>query len=56
MPRGRDMGHARARVLPVIDTIAAAQQEELEKEIEELKAVSLEAEREIEDLVGSSPF
>ena len=59
MPRGRDMEHARARVLPVIDTIAAAQQEELEeleKEIEELKAVSLEAEREIEELVGSSPF
>ena len=24
MPRGRDMEHARARVLPVIDTIAAA--------------------------------
>ena len=32
------MEHARARVLPVIDTIAAAQQEELEKEIESLKA------------------
>ncbi len=33
MPRGRDMEHARARVLPkeatVIDIIAAAQQEEL---------------------------
>jgi hypothetical protein len=40
----------------VIDTIAAAQQEELEKEIEELKALSLEAEQEIEELVGSSPF
>jgi hypothetical protein len=40
----------------VIDTIAAAQQEELEKEIEELKVVSLEAEKEIEELVGSSPF
>jgi hypothetical protein len=40
----------------VIDTIAAAQQEELEKEIEELKAVSLQAEKEIEELVGSSPF
>ncbi|MEY3895234.1 MAG: hypothetical protein RLZZ214_753 [Verrucomicrobiota bacterium] len=30
MPRGRDREDARARVLPVIDTIAAAQQEELE--------------------------
>ena len=40
----------------VIDTIAAAQQEELEKEIEELKAESLEAEKEIEEMVGSSPF
>jgi hypothetical protein len=30
------MAHARARVLPVIDTIAAAQREELEKEIEDL--------------------
>ena len=40
----------------VIDRIAAAQREELEKEIEELKAESLEAEQEIEELVGSSPF
>jgi len=40
----------------VIDTIAAAQQEELEKEIEDLKAEARAGEREIEELVGSSPF
>jgi hypothetical protein len=50
-------GHATwARVPPVIDTIAAAQQEELEKEIEELKAEARAGEREIEELVGRSPF
>ena len=40
----------------VIDTIAAAQQEELEKEISGLKVEALETEKEIEELVGSSPF
>ena len=40
----------------VIDTIAAAQQEELEKEIVGLQAEALETEKEIEELVGSSPF
>lgn len=40
----------------MIGQIVAAQQEELEQEIEELKAESLEAEKEIEELVGSSPF
>ena len=40
----------------VIDTIAAAQQEELEKEIVSLQAEALETEKEIEELVGSSPF
>ena len=40
----------------VIDTIAAAQQEELKKEIEGLKVEALETEKEIEELVGSSPF
>lgn len=40
----------------MIGQIVAAQQEELEQEIEALKAESLEAEKEIEELVGSSPF
>jgi hypothetical protein len=40
----------------VIDTIAAAQQEELEKEIDGLQAEALETEQEIEELVGRSPF
>jgi hypothetical protein len=40
----------------VIDTIAAAQQEELEKEIVGLQAEALETEQEIEELVGRSPF
>jgi DNA polymerase-3 subunit epsilon len=40
----------------VIDTIAAAQREELEKEIEELKALAHAGEREIEELVGNSPL
>ena len=40
----------------MIDTIAAAEQEELEKEIEELKALAHAGEREIEELVGSSPL
>ena len=50
-------GHATwARVLPVIDTIAAAQQEELEKEISGLEVEALETAQEIEELVGISPF
>ena len=56
MPRGRDMEHARARVLPVIDTIAAAQREELGKEIKELQAVARAGERAIEGWVGRVPF
>lgn len=40
----------------VIDTIAAAQQEELEEEISGLIVEALEAEKEIEELVASSPF
>jgi len=50
------MEHARARVLPVFDTIAAAQQEELEKEITCLQADARAREAEIEELVGGSPF
>jgi hypothetical protein len=40
----------------VIGRIVSAQREEVEKEIEELKAVAGAREREIEELVGSSPF
>ena len=40
----------------VIERIVAAQREELEQEIEGLKAEAGAAEQEIEELVGSSPF
>jgi hypothetical protein len=76
MPRGRDMEHAGARVLPsalrasaemeifgeaeqdekVIDRITAAQREEVEREIAGLEVEAREAEKEIEELVGSVPF
>ncbi len=59
MPRGRDMEHARARVLPkdaaVIDTIAAAQQEELEKEIVGLQAEAERVAEEARELAGEVP-
>ncbi len=40
----------------VIDRIAAAQREEVEREIAGLKVEAREAEKEIEELVGSPPF
>jgi FtsZ-binding cell division protein ZapB len=40
----------------VIDRIAAAQREELEREIANLRAEARAREEEIEELVGSSPF
>jgi hypothetical protein len=40
----------------VIDRIAAAQREELEQEIATLQAEAGAREKEIEELVGSSPF
>jgi hypothetical protein len=64
------MEHARARVLPaemeiyreveqdekVIERIAAAQREELEREIAGLRNAACAREEEIEELVGSPPF
>jgi hypothetical protein len=40
----------------VIGRIVAAQREEVEREIAGLEADAREAEKEIEELVGSSPF
>ncbi len=50
------MAHARARVLPVIDTIAAAQQEELEQEIANLRAEAERVAEEARELAGEVPF
>lgn len=50
------MEDARARVLPVIDTIAAARREELEQEIAGLQEEARARETEIEELLGSAPF
>ena len=49
------MEHARARVLPVID-IAAARQEELEKEIVGLPAEAERVAEEALELAGEVPF
>jgi hypothetical protein len=53
---GATWNTARARVLPVIDTIAAAQQEELEKEIVSLQAEAERVAEEARELAGEVPF
>ena len=50
------MEHARARVPAVIDTIATAQQEELEKEITGLQAEAERVAEEARELAGEMPF